>query len=202
MQSLTTIVTVAETPSQKRRRIRRLLCNYAEFCEYYFPHFLSLRDKTTGEIVRVIHNAPFHNAAAARIKSSANLKAVFKWPRAHAKSTHINIFIPLWLMFQPQRLINFMVVVGKSEDAAVRLLSDIQAELEYNQRIIDDFGVQKISARGYKESSAQLQGLSSLRVGVDNRHAVCVSVRLVRTISPLTTLMMTSFAVTLSVSRR
>lgn len=143
VQSLTTIVTATETPSQKRRRIRRLLRNYSEFCEYYFPHFLSLRDKTTGEIVRIIHNAPFHNAAAARIKSSANLKAVFKWPRAHAKSTHINIFIPLWLMFQPQRLINFMVVVGKSEDAAVRLLSDIQAELEYNQRIIDDFGVQK-----------------------------------------------------------
>lgn len=143
VQSLTTLVSVTESPSQKRRRIKRLLRNYAEFCEYYFPHFLSLRDKTTGEVIRVIHNAPFHNAAATKIRSSANLKAVFKWPRAHAKSTHINIFIPLWLMFQRHRLINFMVVVGKSEDAAIRLLSDIQAELEFNQRLIDDFGTQK-----------------------------------------------------------
>lgn len=143
VQSLTTIVTAVETPSQRRRRIKRLLRSYPEFCEYYFPHFLSLRDKTTGEVVRVIHNAPFHNAAALKIRNSANLKAVFKWPRAHAKSTHINIFIPLWLMFQSHRLINFMVVVGKSEDAAIRLLSDIQAELEFNQRLIDDFGPQK-----------------------------------------------------------
>lgn len=36
-----------------------------------------------------------------------------------------------------------MVTVGKSEDAAVRLLGDLQAELEYNQRLIADFGEQK-----------------------------------------------------------
>lgn len=132
-----------ETPVERDNRIKRLQRNYPEFCEYYFPHYLSLRDKTTGEVIRVIRNAPFHNAAAAKIRATANLKAVFKWPRAHAKSTHINIFIPLWLMFQPRRLVNFMVIVGKSEDAAVRLLSDIQAELEFNRRLIDDFGAQK-----------------------------------------------------------
>lgn len=65
------------------------------------------------------------------------------WPRGHAKSTHMDIFVPLWLMFQPKRLINFMVVVGKSEDSATRLLGDIQAELEHNQRIIADFGKQQ-----------------------------------------------------------
>ena len=36
-----------------------------------------------------------------------------------------------------------MVVVGKSEESAIGLLSDIQAELEFNQRIIADFGEQK-----------------------------------------------------------
>jgi phage terminase large subunit-like protein len=132
-----------ETPVDREKRIRRLLSNYAAFCEYYFPHFLTLRDKTTGEAVRIIHNAPFHNKAAAKVKSTPNLKAVFKWPRGHAKSTHFDIFIPLWLMFQAKRLINFMVVVGKSEDSANRLLGDIQAELEYNQRLIADFGEQK-----------------------------------------------------------
>ena len=100
-------------------------------------------DKTTGEVVRVIHSAPFHNEAARKIKETANLKAVFKWPRGHAKSTHMDIFVPLWLIFQAKPLIHFMVVVGKSEDSAVRLLSDIQAELEFNQRILADFGTQK-----------------------------------------------------------
>ncbi len=143
IQSITdTAQLVQESQVQREQRIRRLQRDYAAFCEYYFPHFLTLRDKTTGEPVRVIHNAPFHNQAAQKVKNTPNLKAVFKWPRGHAKSTHFDIFMPLWLMFQPKRLINFMVVVGKSEDSAVRLLGDIQAELQYNKRIIADFGEQ------------------------------------------------------------
>ena len=133
---------VRETATQKEQRIRRLRRDYAAFCEYYFPHFLTLRDKVTGEAIRTIHNAPFHNAAAKLVKNTPNLKAVFKWPRGHAKSTHFDIFMPLWLMFQEKRLINFMVIVGKSEDSADRLLGDIQAELQYNKRIIADFGKQ------------------------------------------------------------
>lgn len=133
----------AETPVQKDKRVKRLLGNYREFCEYYFPHWLCLRDKVTGDIIRTIHNASFHNAAALKVKATPNLKAVFEWPRGHAKSTHFDVFIPLWLMFQPQRLINVMVLVGKSENNARKLISDIQAELEYNQRIIADYGDQK-----------------------------------------------------------
>ena len=125
-----------ETLAQKEQRIRKLQKGYAAFCEYYFPHFLTLRDKVTGEAIRIVHNAPFHNQAAQKVKNTPDLKAVFKWPRGHAKSTHFDIFMPLWLMFQPKRLINFMVVVGKSEDSANRLLGDIQAELQYNKRII------------------------------------------------------------------
>lgn len=140
-----------ETTVEKQRRIARLQQNYAAFCEYYFPHFLQLRDKTSGEVIRTIHNASFHNEAARKVKTSANLKAVFMWPRGHAKSTHMDIFLPLWLMFQPKRLISFMVVVGKSEDAADRLLGDIQAELEYNQRIIADFGEQKPAAGNWQD---------------------------------------------------
>lgn len=143
IQSITdTRSLVRETATQKEQRIRRLQKDYAAFCEYYFPHFLQLRDKVTGEVIRTIHNAPFHNAAARKVHDTPNLKAVFKWPRGHAKSTHFDIFMPLWLMFQPKRLINFMVLVGKSEDSADRLLGDIQAELQYNKRIIADFGKQ------------------------------------------------------------
>ena len=144
VQSLTDLsALVNESPVQKDKRIKRLQKDYAAFCEYYFPHFLTLRDKTTGEVIRTVHNAPFHNSAALKVKNTPNLKAVFKWPRGHAKSTHFDIFLPLWLMFQPKRLINVMVVVGKSEESAIGLLSDIQAELEFNQRIVADFGEQK-----------------------------------------------------------
>ena len=147
VQSMTdTCAMRSEAPSERQRRISRLRNNYAAFCEYYFPHFLQLRDKSTGEVIRTVHNAPFHNSAARMVKGTPDLKAVFMWPRGHAKSTHLDIFIPLWLMFQERRLISFMVVVGKSEDSAVRLLGDIQAELEHNQRLIADFGRQRADA--------------------------------------------------------
>ena len=144
IQSFTeTVVTGRETDVERDRRIARLLKDYAAFCEYYFPHFVTLTDKATGKPVRVIHNAPFHNDAARRIRETPDLKAVFMWPRGHAKSTHMDIFVPLWLMLQKTPLIHFMVIVGKSEDAAQRLLGDIQAELEFNGRLIADFGSQK-----------------------------------------------------------
>lgn len=145
VQALTAVslAVAKETPAERDRRIKRLLSNYDEFCEYYFAHFLTLRDKATGEVIKTIHNAPFHTKAALKIRNTPNLKAVFKWPRSHAKSTHIGVFIPLWLIFQPKGLIDFMVTVGKSEDSAVRLLGDLQAELEFNQRLIADFGEQK-----------------------------------------------------------
>ena len=145
VQALTAVslAVAKETPAERDRRIKRLLSNYDEFCEYYFAHFLTLRDKATGEVIRTIHNAPFHTKAALKIRNTPDLKAVFKWPRGHAKSTHIGVFIPLWLIFQPKRLIDFMVTVGKSEGSAVRLLGDLQAELEFNQRLLADFGEQK-----------------------------------------------------------
>lgn len=166
VQSITdTSVLATETPAQRDKRKARLTDNYAAFCEYYFPHFLTLRDKTTGEVIRTIHNAPFHNQAARKVRDTPNLKAVFMWPRGHAKSTHFDIFMPLWLMLREKRLINFMVVVGKSQDAANRLLGDIQAELEYNQRIIADYGTQKALGLWTEGEFKSASGVKFLAVG-------------------------------------
>jgi hypothetical protein len=170
VQSITdTALMAAETPAARDKRRRRLLDNYAAFCEYYFPHYLTLRDKVTGEVIRTIHNAPFHNEAARKVRSTPNLKAVFQWPRGHAKSTHFDIFMPLWLMFQPKRLINFMVIVGKSEDSAIRLLGDIQVELEHNQRIIADFGRQRGSASWQDGEFKAANGVKFLACGRESR---------------------------------
>ena len=166
IQSITDTALMAnETPEARQRRIARLRANYAAFCEYYFPHFLTLRDKTTGEAIRTIHNAPFHNRAAESIRRTPNLKAVFMWPRGHAKSTHMDVFVPLWLMFQEKRLISFMVVVNKSEDGAARLLGDIQAELTSNQRIIADYGEQRSSQSWTEGEFKTSGGVKFLAVG-------------------------------------
>lgn len=133
----------SETLEEKRKRIRQLLGDYGAFVRYYFPHY-TWDDKQQ----RHIGSAPFHVRAANKIRQERNIKAAFKWHRAGAKSVNLGIMTPMWLMAQswrPEQLyreINVMVLVGKSEDSAKTLLGDLQAELQYNQRYSEDFGVQ------------------------------------------------------------
>lgn len=126
-----------ETKEEQLRNIGRARKNYAYFCERYFPHFLVNEDTKV-----LTSNGKFQNDAARYVRDHRNLEAVFMWPRGHAKSTHFDVFIPLWLKFQERPEIHVMVVVGKSEESADTLLGDIQAELQYNQYLIRDFGEQ------------------------------------------------------------
>ncbi len=126
-----------ESAEARLKRIARLRKDYAAFVEYYFPHWTT--DKVTGKSIPC---AKFHIRAANYIKDNKQGISVFKWARGHAKSTHLDVFIPLWLKCQQQRDINVFVLVGKSEDNALTLLGDIQAELQHNQRYISDFGQQ------------------------------------------------------------
>ncbi|HHT23163.1 MAG TPA: hypothetical protein GXZ87_07630 [Bacteroidales bacterium] len=125
-----TTVDHTETKANQLARISRARSDYAFFVEYYFPHFAKCK------------SGQFQIDAANKILKNKNIKAVFKWARAHAKSTHMDVFIPLWLKCQKVREINVMVIVGKSQDNAFTLLSDLQSELQYNQRYIHDFGEQ------------------------------------------------------------
>lgn len=132
-----TAVNVNETQAQRLARIRHLRTDYAAFVDYYFPHWTI--NPETGKATPC---APFHVSAANKILKDRNLKAAFQWHRGAAKSTNMDVFVPMWLMAQEHREINVMVLVGKSEDNAKTLLGDIQAELQYNQRYIHDFGEQ------------------------------------------------------------
>ncbi|MDD4406283.1 MAG: hypothetical protein PHO36_16155 [Parabacteroides sp.] len=119
-----------ETKEERIANIRRARRDYAYFCKRYFPTYCKKE------------NGKFQNDAAKYVKDHPNMKAVFMWPRGHAKSTHFDILIPLWLIFQEKPGIKVLVVVGKSEESADTLLSDLQAELQYNNYIIQDFGEQ------------------------------------------------------------
>lgn len=136
VQNSTTINAV-ETEKEKLARIKKVRADYAAFVDYYFPHYTI--NPETGKTTPC---AEFHIKAANKVKKERNLKAVFKWHRGAAKSTHLDIFIPLWLKCQEVKQLNVMVLVGKSEDNANTLLADVQAELQFNQRYIHDFGQQ------------------------------------------------------------
>lgn len=132
-----TAVNISETQAQRLARIRRLRSDYAAFVDYYFPHWT-----VNPETGKATPCAPFHVSAANAILKDRNIKAAFQWHRGAAKSTNMDVFVPMWLIAQEHREINVMVLVGKSEDNAKTLLGDIQAELQYNQRYIHDFGEQ------------------------------------------------------------
>lgn len=120
----------AESPEEREARKSRARKEYNYFVTEYFPHIA--RSK----------NAKFHTFAANMVLKFALIRALFKWFRGCAKSTHFTVFIPMWLKIQEPRQINTMVLVSKSQEAAISLLSDLQAELQTNERYIADFGVQ------------------------------------------------------------
>lgn len=121
---------VSEDKATQDKRIRKARADYDFFVQTYFPHIA--RCKT----------ARFQKDAAKYILDHPNGRAVFEWARGHAKSTHLDVFIPMWLKIQEQRQFHTMVLVGKSEDSADKLLADLQEELQYNELYIRDFGVQ------------------------------------------------------------
>lgn len=135
LQSVTTAtkdfcLSIEDTKS----RIERARKDYAFFVSTYFPH---LAKSKCGK---------FQIDAAKYLRDNPRARAVFEWARGHAKSSHLSLMIPLWLKIQddsPSKEPLVMVLVSKSNDAAKRLLSDIQAELEANELYIHDFGQQK-----------------------------------------------------------
>ncbi|MBK8847292.1 MAG: phage terminase large subunit [Bacteroidetes bacterium] len=123
-----TVVDGFENEMSKAERIERAKNDYQFFVEYYFPHYAKNK---CGQ---------FQIDAANEVANNKKLRALFEWARGHAKSTHFDLMIPLWLKVKGE--LNVMILVGKSEDNAKTLLGDLQAELQYNQRYIHDYGEQ------------------------------------------------------------
>lgn len=116
--------------AEQHRRIERARKDYDFFVSTYF-----------GGIARS-KCGKFQIDAAKYILGNPNARAAFEWARGHAKSTHLGVFVPLWLKIQEKRQFHTMVLVGKSEESADRLLADLQQELQFNELFIHDFGEQ------------------------------------------------------------
>src|SRR5690606_15290281 len=85
-----------ESRDEREARKTRARKDYNYFSEEYFPHIA--RSK----------NAKFHTIAANLILKFALIRALFKWFRGCAKSTHFTVIIPMWLKIQEPRQINVM----------------------------------------------------------------------------------------------
>jgi predicted phage terminase large subunit-like protein len=123
-----------ESVAVKEKRIAGLLGDFNAFCHYYFPEYFDPANKGS-------EFGWFHLKAADAVINNRDIFAVLEWPREHAKSVFADIFMPLFLKAKGE--LDGLVLCSQSADKAKGLLGDIQAQLEANERYINDYGEQK-----------------------------------------------------------
>lgn len=121
-----TYIDLNETPAGKLARIRELESNYVRWFEYYFPNYAKCPC------------AWFHADFASRMISNKEIYELLEIYRSGAKSVHADMGVPLYLMFTGQ--LKFMLLIGETERKAQKLLSACQAQLQYNKRLLNDYG--------------------------------------------------------------
>ncbi len=81
----------------------------------------------------------FHKKLAKIIIKNKRLRLLAEMFRSAGKSVHIDMGIPLFLYLVLGEL-HFMLLIGETEPKANKLLSGIQAQLQFNNRLKNDYG--------------------------------------------------------------
>jgi hypothetical protein len=121
-----TTININEKPADKLKRIKQLELNYVTWFEYYFPMYAK------------VTCADYHVEMADLIINNSIIDILLEIYRSGAKSVHADMGIPLYLYFTKQ--LRFMLLIGQTVDKGKKLISDVQAQLQYNQRLINDYG--------------------------------------------------------------
>ena len=120
------VVDIHERPADKIARVKRIEKDYVTWFEYYFPNYAK------------VPCAWFHRQGAQEIIDNDVIMALWEIYRSGAKSVHVDMGIPLYLMYTGR--LRYMLLIGETEDKAHKLLSACQAQLVYNKRLINDYG--------------------------------------------------------------
>lgn len=125
----TAILGKIENVQEKSLRMKRLEADYLQWFAYHFPHYATCKP------------APFHRKIAQLMIKHPVIKLLNDAFRGSAKSVHLVLGIPLYLTLVKRELW-FLLLIGATEEKAIQLLADIQAELKTNDRLIHDYGYQ------------------------------------------------------------
>jgi hypothetical protein len=123
-----TPIDLTETPSAKLKRIKHLEANPEEWFKYYFPNYYTSEP------------AEFHLKATRRVLKNPEYYEVRSWARELSKSGRTMMEV-LYLTMLGKK--TNVVLVSNSADNAERLLLPYKANLERNNRLINDYGTQK-----------------------------------------------------------
>jgi hypothetical protein len=117
-----------ESEAEKRARILRLEADYFEWFRYYFPNYCS---HPFGR---------FQKRSVNEILIRDTIYAVNAWAREHGK-TAISMMTKLYCLMTGR--INNILFISWSLDNAVELLTPMLINLESNERLINDYSLQK-----------------------------------------------------------
>lgn len=121
-----TTIDLLESPTERLERVKGLESDYIAWFEYYFPNYAKSRC------------AWFHRKLADLVIKSRIIFLLFIGFRSSAKSVHLVMGIPLYLYYIGE--LHFMLLIGETERKAQKLLSAAQAQLQFNKRLINDYG--------------------------------------------------------------
>ncbi len=121
-----TTININESSRDKNRRKKQLEKEYADWFEYYFPMYAK------------VPCAKYHKRMANIIDTNDIVSLLAEIYRSGAKSVHLDMGIPLWLYVRGK--LKYMLLIGETDPKAKKLISDIQAQLQFNQRFINDYG--------------------------------------------------------------
>jgi len=122
-----TTVNIHESYQEKTVRLKRLESDYVAWFEYYFPNFAKKKC------------AWFHQKMANVLVRNRNVRLLAEVYRSGGKSVHIDMGIPLYL-YLARKDLHFMLLIGETDKKAAQLLSGIQSQLQFNNRLKNDYG--------------------------------------------------------------
>lgn len=149
-----TPVDLNETAEEKKKRIARLEADRQEWKKYYFPKYFKYP------------SPEFHVTASNRlIQSFLKLKRWYEtrhWARGLSKTTTA-LFDVLFLVLTNR--LKFVVYTSSTYDAAVLFLTKYQCQLDSNDRLINDYGKQKLEGSWTEGDFTTRNGVRFLALG-------------------------------------
>lgn len=146
-------VSVAESASDKAKRIKELEANPEAWFKYYFHKYY------TSEPM------PFHIKSTKRILNNPEWYEVRPWSRELAKSGRAMMEFIYLALTKKKR---FILLLSATQDSATRLLKPFKLAFEKNQRIINDYGVQQTHGHWRDDQFTIKQGAMFVAIGAGN----------------------------------
>lgn len=147
-------VDTTETEAQQKERIKRLEDDFEEWKKYYFPKYC------------FAPAAPFHEESSAYALSHPESVIVRRWSRELAKDV-VTMMETLYqaLASKKERQKKCIMLISNSYDKAADFLEPYKINLEKNERIINDYGVQQLPGSWASGGFITTQGVAFYAFG-------------------------------------